>query len=40
MKDILLWLPNKLHQALKELAEREHRSLTAQIIHILEQFLR
>ena len=39
MKQLTLRLPDELHQNLKELAEREHRSLHAQIIHIIYKYL-
>ena len=39
MKQLTLRLPNELHQALKELADKEQRSLHAQIIYILEKYL-
>jgi len=34
-----LRLPEELHEALKRLAEREHRSLHAQIVHILTEYI-
>ena len=37
MKQITLRLPDDLHARLKELAEQEHRSLHAQVLHIVEQ---
>ena len=39
MARLNLRLPDELHQALKELAKKEHRSLNAQIIHSLEKYL-
>jgi predicted transcriptional regulator len=39
MKMLSLRLPDDLHQDLKELAEKEHRSLHAQIIYILEKYI-
>jgi len=36
MKQITLRLPDELHAKLKDLAEREHRSLHAQVLHILQ----
>jgi len=35
MKQISLRLPDDLHAALKKLAQREHRSLHGQVVHIL-----
>jgi hypothetical protein len=35
MKQISLRLPDDVHAALKELAQREQRSLHGQIVHIL-----
>jgi predicted transcriptional regulator len=32
-----LRLPPDLHRRLTEIAEREHRSLTAEVIHLLEE---
>jgi hypothetical protein len=40
MKIFSLRLPEELHAALKTIAEKEHRSLNAQIIHILEEWLK
>jgi predicted transcriptional regulator len=37
MKQITLRLPDDLHTQLKELAEHEHRSLHAQVLHIVQQ---
>ncbi|MEU9830763.1 Arc family DNA-binding protein [Streptosporangium sp. NPDC048047] len=37
MKQITLRLPDDFHARLKELAEHEHRSLHAQVLHILQQ---
>jgi hypothetical protein len=34
-----LRLPEELYEALKRLAEREHRSLHAQIVHILMEYI-
>jgi len=34
-----LRLPDELHEAIKKLAEKEHRSIHAQIIHILTQYV-
>lgn len=39
MKRLSLTLPDELHQALKELAASEHRSLHAQILYILEKYI-
>jgi hypothetical protein len=39
MKQFSLRLPDKLHQALKEIAKKEHRSLHSQIIHSLEKYI-
>ncbi|MBZ9642526.1 Arc family DNA-binding protein [Streptomyces sp. PSKA30] len=36
MKQITLRLPDELHTWLKALAEREHRSLHAQVLHMLQ----
>ncbi|MBK3576099.1 Arc family DNA-binding protein [Streptomyces sp. MBT65] len=36
MKQITLRLPDDLHAWLKDLAEREHRSLHSQVLHMLE----
>ncbi len=36
---LLLRLPKELHEAIQAVAEREHRSLNAQIVHILERFI-
>ncbi len=35
----LLRLPRDLHEAVQAIAEREHRSLNAQIVYILERFV-
>ena len=40
MKRLSLILPDELHEALKKLAQSEHRSLHAQIIFILEKYLK
>lgn len=37
MKQLNVRLPDELHEALKALAETEHRSLNAQIIAMLER---
>ncbi|WP_189236746.1 FitA-like ribbon-helix-helix domain-containing protein [Planomonospora parontospora] len=37
MKQITLRLPDDLHAQLKELAKHEHRSLHAQVLHIVQQ---
>jgi predicted transcriptional regulator len=37
MKALTLRLPDELHARLVELAAREHRDLTHQIIHLLEE---
>lgn len=39
MLKLTLRLPEDLHRELKELAEKEHRSLHAQILHILVMYL-
>jgi predicted transcriptional regulator len=39
MVKLTLRLSEDLHRALKELAEREHRSLHAQILHILAMYI-
>lgn len=36
----LLRLPPDVHERLKRVAERENRSLNAQIVHILQQWLK
>ncbi|MDQ1028449.1 hypothetical protein QF035_006031 [Streptomyces umbrinus] len=36
MKQITLRLPDELHAWLKDLAEHEHRSLHAQVLHMLQ----
>jgi hypothetical protein len=35
----LLRLPQELYEALQVVAEREHRSINGQIVHILERFI-
>ena len=40
MKRLTLRLPDDLHAKVKKLAEKEHRSLHAQILYILEQYLK
>jgi hypothetical protein len=40
MKLLSLRLPEELHAALKEIADKERRSLHAQIVYILEEFVR
>lgn len=37
MKNLNVRIPDELHARLKALAEREHRSLNAEIVHLLEQ---
>jgi hypothetical protein len=37
MKQLYLRLPDELHEALVKLAEKERRSLNAQVIYLLEQ---
>jgi hypothetical protein len=37
MKQLYLRLPDELHEYLVKLAERERRSLNAQIVYLLEQ---
>lgn len=37
MKQLNVRLPDDLHAALKELAQREHRSLHGQIVHVLRE---
>ena len=37
MKQLYLRIPDELHEQLVKLAERERRSLNAQIIYLLEQ---
>jgi predicted HicB family RNase H-like nuclease len=37
MKSILLRLPDELHARVKAKAEREHRSLNAHVLHLLER---
>ena len=32
-------MPDELAQALKELADKEHRSLHAQVVYILEKYI-
>jgi hypothetical protein len=39
MVRLTLRLPDELHKALKELAQRERRSLQAQILYILELYV-
>ncbi|TDC14007.1 FitA-like ribbon-helix-helix domain-containing protein [Actinomadura bangladeshensis] len=39
MKQITLRLPDELHSELKDLATREHRSLHAQVLHMLQSAL-
>ncbi|MEU8278048.1 Arc family DNA-binding protein [Microbispora bryophytorum] len=39
MKQITLRLPDEFHAQLKDLAEREHRSLHAQVLHLVEKGL-
>ena len=39
MKQLTLRLPDDLHARLKRLAEQEHRSLHAQILHLVHQAL-
>jgi predicted HicB family RNase H-like nuclease len=36
---LMLRVPPELHARLAAVAEREHRSATAQVIHVLEQWL-
>lgn len=36
---MMLRLPPELHARLAEVAEREHRSATAQVVHVLERWL-
>jgi hypothetical protein len=36
MKQLNVRLPDELHAALRALAEAEHRSLNAEIVHLLE----
>lgn len=38
--DFKMRLPSELHAALKTLAAQEKRSISAQIVHIVEEFLR
>ena len=40
MKQLYLRLPDELHEQLVKLAERERRSLNAQIIYLLEHAVR
>lgn len=40
MKQVSLRLPDDLHAAIKASAEREHRSLHGQIVHILGEEMR
>ncbi len=35
----LLRVPNDVYAALQDIAEREHRSVNQQIVHILQQFV-
>jgi hypothetical protein len=37
MKQLYLRLPDELHEVLVKLAEKERRSLNAQVIYLLEQ---
>lgn len=37
MKSVLLRLPDELYESTKAKAEREHRSMNGQIIHVLER---
>jgi predicted HicB family RNase H-like nuclease len=39
MKQLNLRLPDYLHTKLREAAERDHRSLNSEIVHLLEQAL-
>ena len=39
MKQLTLRLPDNLHALLKDRAAREHRSMHAEILHIIEQGL-
>jgi len=39
MKQLTLRLPDDLHAALKARAEAEHRSMHAELLHLLEQVL-
>ncbi len=34
---LVVSLPRTLHAALKEIAQREHRSVSAQIVHFLQE---
>lgn len=36
---VVIRFPPELHAALTALAEREHRSLTAQVIHVMGQWV-
>lgn len=40
MKQLTLRLDDDLHALLKEAAKREHRSMHAELIHLLEQAMR
>jgi predicted HicB family RNase H-like nuclease len=39
MIGLMLRLPDDLHKALKELAQKDNRSLNSEMIHILKQYI-